>query len=264
MQLYRYFDSAEGDIRQYTSSDFSQVLERFLRDGYIPEIDDELGVAVDSGLTVDVGAGEAMIQGRWYKNTETEQVELDTADPSDARIDRIVLRLDLSSEERNILIQYKAGTPGSGDPPALTRDATTHEISLAKISVGAGVGTITSGNIIDERDDIQLCGRAIAPNVTRQTIKVEDEITLAGGPINIILDESLAELEHKNYAFSVYVVDAPVAVIHSYHTDSEIGLSASIVTTGGDNEMFNFRRVLRVLNLTGTTRTFKFRVWEVD
>lgn len=108
-------------------------------------------VAAPGGaMTVTVNTGQAMIQGTWYHNDASKTLTISTADPSLPRIDRVVLHMDNSA--KTITAQVLTGTPNaSPSPPSLTQTGTVYEISLAQVRVNAGVTTITSGNLTDER-----------------------------------------------------------------------------------------------------------------
>lgn len=115
----------------------------------------ELQVSV-SGSQVTVSPGFAIIGGFAYENDMPIQ-EAVTPDPNYERIDRMVLRLDITAME--ILVQRKKGVAASSpQPPQLQRDGVVYELSLAQVKVSA------SGNlsVVDERADQDLCG-AIRP-----------------------------------------------------------------------------------------------------
>lgn len=158
-EKYRFFDSTAEDSREYTSADWSEIMKRFLADGYIPGKLNELVVSSVELLKVQVDTGEAMIQGRWYQNDAAKELTLQTADSTYDRIDRIVLRLDLSTDERKITAVVKTGVAESSpSAPSLQRDNTIYELSLAQIFVAAGAGSIDDTNITDERDNYDYCG----------------------------------------------------------------------------------------------------------
>lgn len=162
-EQYRFFGSGEGDTREYNQSEFAEVFKRFLRNGYIPDVDSGLQVTETDpeSMAVLVGTGEGYIEGYWYKNDEAKTLNISPAHSTLNRIDRVVLRLDVVSD-RVIVAEIKQGTNASNPvPPSLTRTAQTYEISLAQIYVAAGVTSIDNVNITDERDDFAVCGQAI-------------------------------------------------------------------------------------------------------
>jgi hypothetical protein len=106
-----------------------------------------------SGMQVKVKSGAAWIEGFFVESSAEEIVTINTADPTNPRIDRIILKVDWSAN--SISLTKLTGTPdASPSIPTLTQDASTWEISLARVAVGAGVTTITSGNVTDERSYI--------------------------------------------------------------------------------------------------------------
>jgi len=103
-------------------------------------------------MSVIVKSGEGWINGYWYQNTEDLVKTLSAADPDNDRIDRIVLRLDTTTE-LEITAEVLEGTP-AGEPiaPTLTQTDAIYEISLAQVLVGAAVTSIADADITDERD----------------------------------------------------------------------------------------------------------------
>src|SRR5690625_2558546 len=139
-EAYRFFGGAAGDPRQYVQTEFAEVLERFFKNGYFPDLADELKVAVTdpSRLAVRVATGQAWINGYWYKNENWKEIDLEPANSSNDRIDRIVLRLD-TIDDRVIEAVAKMGTPSSSPtPPTLERTAQYWELGLATVRVQAG------------------------------------------------------------------------------------------------------------------------------
>lgn len=108
-------------------------------------------VAVSSGLTVSVAAGNALGCGHGVSNSASADVTLDTAHATLARIDRVVIRLDMVG--KTAVVGFVKGTAaGSPTVPALTQNtAATYEIPLANVTVPAAVTTLVSGNISDQR-----------------------------------------------------------------------------------------------------------------
>lgn len=155
----RFFDSESGD-RVYTSDAWAEIFSRIASEGVIPNVEDELQVVESSpeAMSVRVREGAAWIQGRFVEvYTAPEALVISAAHPTNARIDRVVLRLDYDA--RTATLAVLAGTPaGSPAAPALTRDATTYEISLARVAVAAAAVSIDDANITDERTDDTVCG----------------------------------------------------------------------------------------------------------
>lgn len=112
----------------------------------------DLAVTAPGGaMSVNVGVGRAMVQGLFYRNDASKAITISAADPSNPRIDLIILSATLAAPS-SVAAQVLTGTPsGSPSAPALTQTGSTWQIALAQIAVGAGVTQITSGNVTDVR-----------------------------------------------------------------------------------------------------------------
>jgi len=154
----------------------------------------ELTVAAGTGLAVDVALGQAMVRGHFYVSTATESLSLTTADPTNPRLDLVVLRLDPVAN--SIILAVKDGTPaGSPVAPTLVQtDAGTYEVALATVLVPATAGVPST--ITDKRQfmgsRISLWSDDTRPttlfphvgfNTTGGTFEGYDPVTTEWGPI---------------------------------------------------------------------------------
>jgi hypothetical protein len=136
----------------------------------------ELEVFADStGMQVKAKSGQAMVRGHYYQNTAVEVLTLTAADPSNPRIDTVVIELDPSAN--SILLKVIAGAPaGSPTPTALVQtDAGVYQFKLAEVAVASGAITITAGNITDFRTYLgaftgTVPGSSITGQITTATI----------------------------------------------------------------------------------------------
>jgi len=153
----RFFNSYASDVREYSSGDMAEVFKRFLGNGVIRDVGNELAVSAGAGVSVNVATGEGMVQGYWYQNDAVKNIALASPDGTYDRIDRIMLRLDLSSPVRLITAEAKSGIPAANPtPPTLQQDGTIYEIGLAQVRVPAGSGTPLV--ITDERVKVTTKG----------------------------------------------------------------------------------------------------------
>ena len=154
---FGFFNSVNGD-RKYNADDISNYFLKLISNGVFATPSNAMQVQATAGMTVNVSAGWAFINCKWLENTAAYPLILDSADVVLNRIDRIVLRL--SESPRTMGIYIKKGTPASTPtPPELARTkGVIWELSLAKISIHAGVTDITQSMITDERADTELCG----------------------------------------------------------------------------------------------------------
>lgn len=156
MEKSSFFNSVSGD-RVYRAEEWAEYFASFIGNGVFPVPSTSLQVVAGSGMAVAVKTGKAWINGYFYYNTSDLPVTLATADGVLNRIDRIVVRWDLT--ERKISVAVKSSAPAiSPVAPALQRDADAYELCLADVLVGAGVTAISQANITDRRLDGSLCG----------------------------------------------------------------------------------------------------------
>lgn len=149
------FDRAEE------ASFFAKYFSQFISNGVFPNPSTNMQVLADTGMQIKVSIGTCFINGYmgWVENAEIFTIE---ESDTQARIDRIVARLDF--DNREIQCYVKKGT-ASGNPvaPELQRDYDMYEIGLADIRVNANVIEIKQENITDLRLNSELCGIVTVP-----------------------------------------------------------------------------------------------------
>ena len=156
MQKSSFFNSISGD-RKYKAEDWAQYFASLIGNGVFPQPSTGLQVVAGESMDVTVHAGNAWINGYFYANTADLTLSLSVADGVLSRIDRIVVRWDLSA--RSITAAVKAGDPESSPtPPALDRDADVYEICLADVLIPAGATGVSQANITDQRLNTAVCG----------------------------------------------------------------------------------------------------------
>lgn len=156
MANYLPFNSIDHD-RVVKAEDWAWYFATFIGNGVFPKPTNGLQVLADGDMNVAVKAGCGFINGYAFRNQDDYVITIDVGDGSLNRIDRIVLRWDLTN--RQMLLAVKKGTPSaSPSAPALTRTADTYELALADISVPRGLTTISQSHITDRRTDPDLCG----------------------------------------------------------------------------------------------------------
>jgi hypothetical protein len=110
-----------------------------------------MSVLVASGWAAIVGTTQANMGTYTCYNDATDTLTITTADPTNPRIDRVVVTVNdayYTGSLNNVVLQVLAGTP-AGSPTAPATPA--NSISLATIAVAAGALSINSGNITDTR-----------------------------------------------------------------------------------------------------------------
>ena len=166
MQIkYGLFDSAGADERIYVAEQVAVIFRALALSG-VTDIDAHLKItSALNGMQVNMAAGMAMVNGYIMHAVEdgggVYAMTLN-AGGTQPRIDRIVVRLDLSTDSRQVVPAIKQGTPAAAPkPPEVTREGEVYEISLAQIYVAAGANEITNAQITDERADENVCGAVV-------------------------------------------------------------------------------------------------------
>lgn len=156
MEKSGFFNSSSGD-RIYDAVDFAAYFGSLVTNGVFYQVATNLQVSPGSGLGVSVAAGTAWINGYRYENTDALNIPLTTANGSNPRIDRVVVRL--SSVNRDIQLAVVDGTPATIPvAPALTRTSDVYELCIAEVLVPTAATSIILNNITDTRLNTSLCG----------------------------------------------------------------------------------------------------------
>ncbi len=156
MEKSGFFNSSDGD-RVYDATDFAAYFGNLVSNGVFYASATNLQATPGNGLAVSVAAGSAWINGYRYENTDDLNLPLTTANGSNPRIDRIVVRL--SQVSRSIQLAVVDGTPAATpSAPALTRTSDVYELGIADVLIPAAATSIATNNITDTRLNTSLCG----------------------------------------------------------------------------------------------------------
>lgn len=156
MEKSGFFNSSGSD-RIYDAADFAAYFGNLVSNGVFYATATNLQATPGNGLAVSVAAGSAWINGYRYENTDDLNLPLTTANGSNPRIDRVVVRL--SHVSRNIQLAVVAGTPAATpSAPALTRTSDVYELGIADVLIPAAATSIAANNITDTRLNTSLCG----------------------------------------------------------------------------------------------------------
>ncbi len=156
MEKSGFFNSSDGD-RVYDATDFAAYFGSLVSNGVFYASATNLQATPGNGLAVSVAAGSAWINGYRYENTDDLNLPLTTANGSNPRIDRIVVRL--SQVSRSIQLAVVDGTPAATpSAPALTRTSDVYELGIADVLIPAAATSIATNNITDTRLNTSLCG----------------------------------------------------------------------------------------------------------
>lgn len=218
-----FFNSINGD-RTYNADDLTNFFDGVLNDGVFKNYDASLEVSAGTGMAVSVGGGKALVFGKYILNTGALELTLEGSGTL-PRYDAVVCGVDL--EERTGTIYIKTGTEASSPSyPALINTASTKEICLAYIYVGAGVTSIITANITDTRADESVCGFVKLTNVAAslEVFRNNVEITTAGTSTVSI---GIPEFDAENDQLFVYLNGTLLQLTNEY-TISGTGSAAQI------------------------------------
>ncbi|WP_404988092.1 hypothetical protein [Clostridium culturomicium] len=149
-----------GD-QEYGQEEFNRYFDNIYESGLSVKDDNTMTLGVTSeASTIKVDRGFAIVKGFYLYNDSIKSITV-TSDSNYDRIDRVVIRLNISNSK--VTIEMKKGIAGSKpQPPTLQRDSLIYELSLAQVYVPRS-GTIT---LTDERYRNELCGAIRPKNLT--------------------------------------------------------------------------------------------------
>ena len=142
--------------KTYSATDFVESNKNTMKDGILPNTD-FFKVLPASNMTIGVTAGRGWVQGHAFSSDSTLAFTLDRADGVLDRVDTVIIRLDLTTDNEKIECKVIKGTLG-GSATAPVRDGTYYDIVIAHITVARGTTAITAAMITDKRGDGNLCG----------------------------------------------------------------------------------------------------------
>ena len=165
---YGYFDSEITGVdengmpifdRAETSDLFRMLLANLVSSGVLASPGDCFQVLADTGMTVRVRPGFAMIKGAFAYDADEATLTIPASNASLPRLDRVVLRCNYLDRLCELVV--KTGTPATVPVAPVLLQPTTgdyYELGLATVRVDAGTGSITQSAIGDTRADSSVCG----------------------------------------------------------------------------------------------------------
>lgn len=150
-----FFSYVEGDTNsEYDNAFLAKWVASFISNGVYKT---DLAVTAGENMQVIIPAGQAWINGYYYRNDGPLTLTLANADGVLHRKDTVVLRWDVNV--RSITARVLQGAPASNPvAPAIVRTAEQYDLKIAEVSVPAGTTSITQSLITDTRLDNSVCG----------------------------------------------------------------------------------------------------------
>lgn len=157
------FDSGPGANTK--EQQWMKMARNWVQTGVIKgQLNDFQVYADSSGMQIKVKSGQAWIQGVFYQSDAEIVLPISTADATNDRIDRVVIRVDWVANTVGLAILQ--GTPATNPvPPALTQNTAKWEIALADITIPANAVTITANDVTSIFHYTQPSNGYINPNI---------------------------------------------------------------------------------------------------
>ena len=292
------YDPQTGDV-VFDRAVSSQPMRKLIRDlfttGVMPNPSDNLQVSAGTdGMTVQVQAGFAVVDGGLCQEAEIRTLEVTAADNTYDRIDTVILRWNENVDVRTADLYIKAGTPAQSPVrPELQRNNSIYEIGLADVFVTKRVATITNDKITDTRYESERCGivssvsewdtttiyQQVQADLAEFKSEEQAEFLAWFETIQNILDENIAAhimdllttSNEKEFNFSYdsttqkygYTIDGTFYPFKTAHT-----LTKTITTKGttdmGEDHEYRYVDTTGVANVNTETYTATTRAASVD
>jgi hypothetical protein len=139
------------DNVKYKRFDFMNRDKDFFGNGLVNTTDFPLTYPTPAGMTVQVGAGTAWVDGYRIANDAPVTLTVQAPDPTNTRVDIIQIGHDDINKQPSLLV--KAGVPAQSP---IEPGADTNYIKLFSITVAPGTTSIGSSNVLDRRNLVPL------------------------------------------------------------------------------------------------------------
>ena len=159
----------------------------------------DLEVTETSGapsMGVDVAGGQAWIAGSeatyqgvyFAENRGVESLTIGASDPTNGRYDLIVAKVEDSAYSGSVNAWSLVVVAGTADPSPVDPATPANSITLARVTVGAGVSTITNANITDLRSVVPSVSSLVEPTGLTLASPLEEwtiSATAATGTVDV-------------------------------------------------------------------------------
>lgn len=188
-----------GPAYSYGEQDFATVFSQVYGGNGVSNTNGVMGdfkVEASQNMILQVGTGFSVGRGFMYENAEALLLTHDIAEPTQDRIDRIVIQFNTDPNVRLFKTYIKKGTPAASPvAPTVTRTTYVYELSVAQVRIRAGKSFIAQADITDERANKTVCGYIPLHNLLRGVVVDENGIVTmpnqsfvkTDGPVNIAL-----------------------------------------------------------------------------
>lgn len=227
-----YNNSVKNGINThvYSAKDVRKPYDVVFTDGIKPEADgtagDTLKVTKSGDLGISIAKGFAKLGGAWFENESPYLITLDAGGSVD-RYDCVIIRNDDSEAVKapNIYIKSLSAVPTVND---LTRGGDIYEVCIAYVRVPAFVTSFVAENIVDTREDGELCNvmSGVGATVVRVYRNTYFSETVNQTAIPIGIEQFNRSRDELTVIVNgrVFAVGANYTVLNNEYIDLSIGL----------------------------------------
>jgi len=183
--------------------------------------------ADSTGMRVKVKSGQALIRGHYYQSSAEEVIAVTEADPSNPRIDILILELDPSANSITLKVTAGVPSPVPVAPTIVQTDGGVYQVKLAEILVGTLVTTIAAGNVTDTRSYLATAADladAVAANTASISNPLASFVTDATTARTLTTADMGKTIRFTSASATVVTVDAS--------TDFTVGARVDIIAEG--------------------------------
>lgn len=222
-----FFNSVNGD-RVYNADDLNHFFEGITSDGVFKTYKNELQVTTNSGMTIRVLTGKAIVLDKYVEATAALDLTIEGGNAL-PRYDAVVVGVDLAARTGSIYV--KQGTPASvPTPPTMTNNVNSKEICLAYVYVSANATTITADNITDKRADTSVAGWVKLTNVSADLVTYRNNVTTTDNTSLVDLGVAQYDANHDTalvYKNGLLLDEVTEYLIEGTGSAAKVHLSAS-------------------------------------
>jgi hypothetical protein len=148
--MYGPFSAGTG--ASFADADWRDMFTFHLTDGVIAGVLSALAVSAGATTTINVASGQGYLRGLHYKGTSTTNLAIAASNPTNPRIDLVVLHANLAGGQ-TVALQVITGTPAASPvaPTVVQTEGTAWEIALAQVLVHANDSSSAQYTITDVR-----------------------------------------------------------------------------------------------------------------
>ena len=183
--------------------------------------------ADSTGMRVKVKSGQALIRGHYYQSSAEEVIAVTEADPSNPRIDILILELDPSANSITLKVTAGVPSPVPVAPTIVQTDGGVYQVKLAEILVGTLVTTIAAGNVTDTRSYLATAAD-LADAVAANTASISNPLA------SFVTDATTARtLTTADMGKTIRFTSASATVVTvNASTDFTVGARVDIIAEG--------------------------------